>query len=155
MRDARKMFRLGKSLHEIHALRDLVKEKHDTKTILKIMTRAFNIFYWIYDNLTILSKTKVLPALDTKQVAWYSNAFWLLGMIPTLILACINLTEAMKAEAKLLQEKPEDATEQMKVIAKKKFDAILVIIKTLGDMVVAANAIDLIENTVGYKCNDG
>ena len=61
MRDARKLFRLFKSLNEYKKLMDLLKKDQSLEDlILSIITRIGFLLYWIFDNLAILSKIKIL-----------------------------------------------------------------------------------------------
>jgi hypothetical protein len=62
MRDARKLFRLFKTINEYKKIQELIKKNPDMdiNTILAVLTRAFFGIYWIYDNLNILSKLKII-----------------------------------------------------------------------------------------------
>lgn len=68
MRDARKLFRLFKSLKEYGKLLELIAKK-DTMAfqdfILNALTRIFFLLYWLFDNLNILSKLGLLK-MDAK-----------------------------------------------------------------------------------------
>ena len=52
--------------------------------ILAILTRAFFGIYWIYDNLNILSKLKIIDT-DPKKFAKTGAFFWLLALLTNLI----------------------------------------------------------------------
>ena len=51
---------------------------------LAILTRAFFGVYWIFDNLNILSKIKIINK-DPKQFAKKGALFWLLALLTNLI----------------------------------------------------------------------
>jgi hypothetical protein len=52
--------------------------------VLAILTRAFFGIYWIYDNLNILSKIKIIDK-DSKPYAKTGAFFWLLALLTNLI----------------------------------------------------------------------
>ena len=61
MRDSRKLFRLLKSINEIHFFRDfIVGEKFSGKqvgdVILLLLIKLGFCLYWVFDNLLILTK---------------------------------------------------------------------------------------------------
>jgi hypothetical protein len=62
MRDARKLFRLFKTVNEYKKIEDLLKKNPEMSfaNALAVLTRAFFGVYWIYDNLNILSKLKII-----------------------------------------------------------------------------------------------
>ena len=56
MKDARKLFRLFKTINECHKIIELLKKKDDDdlNKILVILQRAFFGLFWFFDNLVIL-----------------------------------------------------------------------------------------------------
>jgi hypothetical protein len=52
--------------------------------VLAILTRAFFGIYWIFDNLNILSKIKIIDK-DSKPYAKTGAFFWLLALLTNLI----------------------------------------------------------------------
>lgn len=68
MRDARKLFRLFKSLKEYGKLLELLAKKNSQPFqdfILNALTRIFFLLYWLFDNLNILAKLG-LVSMDAK-----------------------------------------------------------------------------------------
>jgi hypothetical protein len=90
MRDARKLFRLFKSINEAKKIKDLLKQDLNTDNLLNILIRSFFAFYWFFDNLNILSKLKILKQ-DPKQMAKIGSTFWLLALVVNLILLIKSL----------------------------------------------------------------
>lgn len=90
MRDARKLFRLLKSVNEAKKIKDLLAQPINSEACLNIVIRGFFLFYWLFDNLNILSKIKILN-YDSKQMAKIGASFWLLGLLTNLILLIKNL----------------------------------------------------------------
>ncbi len=86
MRDARKLFRLFKTLNEYKKIDDIIKKnpQMNVNNILAILTRAFFGVYWIYDNLNILSKIKIINK-DPKAYAKTGSLFWLFALLINLI----------------------------------------------------------------------
>ena len=91
MKDARKLFRLFKSLNEFKKILDIV-EKGDKPTdlVLKLITRVGFLLYWMFDNLAILSKIKVL-SFDAKSIGKKGSTCWFIALFSTLILTIKDL----------------------------------------------------------------
>lgn len=87
MRDARKLFRLFKTINEYKKIQDLLKKgsSDHVDLLLNILTRiAFGI-YWLFDNLAILSKLKIIDK-DPKPYGKTGALFWLIALATNLIL---------------------------------------------------------------------
>lgn len=52
--------------------------------VLAILTRTFFGVYWIFDNLNILSKLKIIEK-DSKPFAQKGALFWLLALLTNLV----------------------------------------------------------------------
>lgn len=90
MRDARKLFRLFKSLNEAKKIKDLWAQDRTVENVLNILIRAFFLLYWFFDNLNILSKIKILKE-DPKKMGKIGATFWLLALLTNLVLLAKNL----------------------------------------------------------------
>jgi peroxin-11B len=90
MRDARKLFRLFKSVNEAKKIKDLLGQERNVDNILNIIIRGFFLLYWFFDNLNILSKIKILNE-DPKKMAKIGATFWLLALLTNLLLLFKNL----------------------------------------------------------------
>ena len=67
-------------------------------------------FYWIFDNLQVLTTIKVLN-LDAKKMGKYGAFFWFVGLVLSVITAVIKLAELAEKEAAL---KSKDQTQENK-----------------------------------------
>lgn len=56
----------------------------DFNNVIAILTRTFFGIYWIFDNLNILSKLKIIEK-DPKQYAKKGALFWLLALLTSLV----------------------------------------------------------------------
>jgi peroxin-11B len=95
MRDARKLFRLLKSVNEAKKIKDLLGSEMTIDNLLNIIVRGFFLLYWFFDNLNILSKIKILSQ-DPKKMAKIGSTFWLLALLTNLLLLLKNLTSNLK-----------------------------------------------------------
>lgn len=95
MRDARKLFRLLKSVNEAKKIKDLLCTDMTIDNILNIIVRGFFLLYWFFDNLNILSKIKILNQ-DPKKMAKIGSTFWLLALLTNLLLLFKNLSSNLK-----------------------------------------------------------
>lgn len=167
MRDARKLFRLGKSIVEYQKIMQLSSQKSPQhKKILNILARLGFFFYWIFDNIQILSKVKFLEGVDTAKAAKRAAFFWLLGLIFSVIVVVIQIVETAQEEALLKaqyaqqrQALDERLINEFKIkraaINKKKVDNTLNLLKNLGDMVTASQGVSLPKSLFGFDFNDG
>lgn len=87
MRDARKLFRLFKTINEYKKIQDLLSKggMDQVDLVLNIVTRLAFGAYWAFDNLAILSKLKVINK-DPKPYGKTGALFWLIALISNLIL---------------------------------------------------------------------
>ena len=100
MRDARKLFRLFKSIVEYQKIQQLANAKAPQhKKVLNILSRAGFFFYWIFDNLQILSKVKFLEGVDKEKAGKRAAFFWMLGLLFSIAVVIIEMLETAKAEA--------------------------------------------------------
>lgn len=68
MKNARKLFRLFKTLNEYQKIQTLLKNPggDDFKLYVNILQRLAFFFYWVFDNLNILGSIKFLN-VDPKK----------------------------------------------------------------------------------------
>lgn len=93
MRDARKLFRLFKSFKEYAKLLEILGKKDSMKTedlALSAATRIFFLFYWLFDNLSILTKLGLLK-MDAKELSKRGSSCWFIALLSTLILTIKNI----------------------------------------------------------------
>lgn len=103
MRDARKLFRLFKTVNEAKKIKDILAQELTVDAAFNIAVRGLFGVYWLFDNLNILSKIKILN-YDPKSMAKWGATFWLLALLINLVhlikqlLANINKTNQLKAK---------------------------------------------------------
>lgn len=90
--------------------------------------------------------------------------FWLIGLIFTLAGVLISIYEATMEEKYLVEQKKrigsddsqvDSIRDKFKALQQKKFDNLLNLLKTLGDMVTSSQAIGLPKKIIGIEFNDG
>ena len=65
MTTARRIFRLFKSLNEYVAIKKLLVSDHSKLDVLLQVTTSFAyMFYWLFDNLAVLIKIKLIRSLN-------------------------------------------------------------------------------------------
>lgn len=100
MRDARKLFRLFKTVNEVKKIKDLFGSKtpYSFDNIMNILVRFFFGLYWVFDNLSILSKIKIINQ-DAKSHGKTGATFWFLALICNLIVVVKDIiTNTQKIE---------------------------------------------------------
>lgn len=105
MRDARKLFRLFKTLNEIQTILKLKNTNMVDKIeqVLQIVTRIGFGLYWIFDNIVVLCTIKFLKR-DAKTFSIHGMRFWFLALVTSLISAVRLFIISMQKEARILQK---------------------------------------------------
>ena len=112
-----------------------------TNLVLSVITRIGFLLYWIFDNLAILSKIKILN-LKTKALAKRGSTFWFIALVSTFILTIKNIV-ALNQKI----DKPDTKDKIRKEV--------LLLIKTFGDMLPAGQGCQFYQNAFGFKVNEG
>ena len=103
---ARKLFRLFKSFNEYVKILEIQKGKlPDIEKNLAILTRIAFIFYWFFDNLSVLIKVNFLQGFDFTQMNRRASKCWLIGIWLSILCAFIELYKASNRQSKLLLTK--------------------------------------------------
>ena len=168
MGTARKLFRLFKSFNEYVKIMQIKGGKlPDLEKNLQILCRLAFLFYWFFDNLSVLIKVKFIQGWDLKAMARRASKCWLIGIWLGILVALIELYKASKKQSQLLinkanQQKADGAKEgqeewqaQMKAARAAKKTQILNIIKNLGDSITASQALGYPERFFGFNFSDG
>jgi len=166
VRDARKLFRLFKSIVEYQKIQQLAAQKAPQhKKVLNILSRLGFFFYWIFDNLQILAKVKFIEGVDKEKAGKRAAFFWLTGLVFSIALVIVQMLEVAKEESQLNYEIKQAAggderqvvtfREKKNALAKRKFDNTLNLLKNLGDTVTATQALSLPKKFFGFDFNDG
>lgn len=104
-----------------------------------LLSRAFLALYWLFDNIQIVTQLKIF---DGDQEKWGKRGMfaWWLSLICNLVQFVRSYTQAdaqLKYYIKIgrqNEEKKQAFAEQYKTAKKQKFDALLNIVKTIGDL---------------------
>ena len=161
-RDSRKIFRLFKSVNEAQSLHKVFFKSQgdmdDTEAMLFAAARLGFLLYWVFDNLSILSKLKVLKS-DAKTFFKPSMFFWWVGILFTII-NTFRKIKNFKAQAKKLIEAtkadPEKKAENDKALAaikNKIFACQKTLIKMFGDSIPSGAGWGLFEK-LGIQVGD-
>ncbi len=159
-RDARKMFRLGKSLNELHAIISISRssELTDSDKTYHIMSRAGFMLYWLLDNIYILSLYDII-VFDYSPLAKWQNGTWFTALFLALILNLRNLLKSFTEEAMLKDTAVGKMTERevadkLDEISTQRWTILLNIAKTLGDMIPASNWAELPFTILGKQFSE-
>ena len=155
MKNARKLFRLFKSINEYHKIMSILSKKELSQIdMLNAASRLAFLLYWFFDNLTVLGTVKFLN-VDAKQMNKYGAFWWFIGLCLGQAVAVLTLSELAGEEVQLLKkERDEETKRALKAIQMKKFTEYLNLIKQAGDMVTSSQAIEL-PAKFGFNFNDG
>eukprot|EP00352_Strombidinopsis_acuminata_P009404 CAMPEP_0176358090 /NCGR_PEP_ID=MMETSP0126-20121128/15284_1 /TAXON_ID=141414 ORGANISM="Strombidinopsis acuminatum, Strain SPMC142" /NCGR_SAMPLE_ID=MMETSP0126 /ASSEMBLY_ACC=CAM_ASM_000229 /LENGTH=144 /DNA_ID=CAMNT_0017712067 /DNA_START=38 /DNA_END=472 /DNA_ORIENTATION=- len=90
---SRKLFRLFKSFNEYIKIKGFLKDPNLTgiKQSLSILSRLAFLFYWLFDNISVLIKVKFFHGLELKPNVRRASKFWLLGIFLSIVLIFVNL----------------------------------------------------------------
>lgn len=161
MRDARKLFRLFKSVNEIQKIKQmLLKPQFDNEIdfLLNLLARLGFLGYWFFDNLQILAKLKLMkrPASQFLKPAMF---FWWLGIVFTLIFSLKKLRKLNKelfaVQAIILREpeKAKDLEGKQKTLMSSIQDCYRQIAKCLGDFLPSGSGWGLFQ-LLGINVSD-
>ena len=163
MKDARKLFRLFKGINEIQKVKNLLVKTpvgmDELDLLLALATRISFFGYWLFDNLVILSKVKMInkkPKDFLKPAMfcwWLANTFNILAAIKKLRV----IRRELRAKVNLVKKDPskeEAFGDRIKALKKQRNAKIRAIFKSCGDFVTSANGWGLV-NKLGLKVNDG
>ena len=161
-RDARKIFRIGKSLNEAQSIKNIVFKSQgdmdDVEATLFIAARLGFLLYWFFDNLNILSKLKVVKK-DPKSFFKPSMFFWWLGVTFTIINNLrklqglkIKLFKLMEASAKETEKNAENE-KKMDALRAQMAGCYRTLVKMFGDAIPSGAGWGLYE-MLGFKVGD-
>ena len=141
-RDARKMFRLWKFVHEYQTIMKAVSDIGIDlpEMILQVLTRSTFFVYWIFDNLQFLSSIKFLK-FDPVALGKKSNTAWFIGVALSLISLVRNLSLNYTKEAKIKHSADpslQTTKQSLDLLQKKRKELLINLVKNLGDLIPSA-----------------
>lgn len=159
-RDSRKIFRLFKSVNEFHVLSekiggDLIWQPKKVPVVMEILSKIGFFFYWIFDNLQILSNIKFInsdPSFHLKIASWG----WVFGLVFAIAKQVYDLLGLLKRKS--LESKVDGEGENFRKDPKLDF----LILKTLvditgklGDFITATNGAGIAQKIMGRGFSEG
>ena len=145
-RNARKIFRMAKTLNEVKSVLDLVNDIKIEKLIkiMEVMSRIGFGFFWFFENLSVLSNLKLLN-FDVKNMNKMAYLGWSIGLLLGVIKNIIEIY-------KLYQKRSDNSKNNFYIYLIHK---ILEIIGRIGDMIISSNGVDLPKILFGKNFNEG
>lgn len=136
-RDARKMFRLCKFVHEFQSIQKSISDisLDLPEMILQVLARSAFFIYWVFDNLQCLSAIKFLK-FDPVKLGKKSNTAWFVAVVITLISLIRNLSLNYAKEAKVKHSSDpslQTTKQSLDNLRKKRSEILLNLVKNLGD----------------------
>ena len=100
MSTARKLFRLFKSFMEYKKIMTFLKNETMEKTekYLNIICRLAFLFYWVFDNISVLIKVKFFSFMELKDATRIAQKCWLTGIFLGIVIAVKNMQKTSKQE---------------------------------------------------------
>ena len=170
MSNARKLFRMLKSLMEYKKINAILSKADTTpihRVILLLIPRISSFFYWILDTIIVLAKIKFLTNVDIKWVTYRYAFLWTITNFVQAFTAIVDYFEVSKEEAKLIAEKQfnnkkmnetkdsSDLRAREEDLRKRRFAAVLTLIKNLGDSIASTQLLGWPQKYLGFEFNDG
>jgi len=157
-RDSRKLVRLFKYLNEFATIQELLKKGGDpTIQALQISARIGWAQYWFFDNLVFLQKAKAYTT--TTDLNYYGALGWFYALSVGLFMNVREFVNILDQEASLSKkyhaEKNEDTKKSLIAVRAKKTKAALSSIGNVGDLICAANGIQIPHKILGHGLSDG
>jgi hypothetical protein len=101
IRDARKLSRLLKTLNEYKKLMEILAAPSPAHhKALEALSRIGFGAYWFFDNVSWMSKGKVLK-YNEKDASWWGGLGWFIGTLCSVLIAAVKLYEGFQKEASL------------------------------------------------------
>eukprot|EP01017_Pseudomicrothorax_dubius_P014885 TRINITY_DN1738_c0_g1_i1.p1 TRINITY_DN1738_c0_g1~~TRINITY_DN1738_c0_g1_i1.p1 ORF type:complete len:226 (-),score=46.99 TRINITY_DN1738_c0_g1_i1:122-799(-) len=165
MRDARKLFRLFKSLNEYQKILASLSKKgqeDEIELFLDVSGRLSFLFYWLFDNLNILSSIKFIKR-DPKPYAKIGSSFWFLALLIALVQYGRQLLFSFEEEARLLRKwkntveraEADEINQRLTKIRANRRGIYLNLLKTLGDCIPAMSGAEIPQRLFKRTFNDG
>lgn len=163
--EARKMFRLLKSLFEIKRIKLIATSSSDRfSRVTNISSRACYCLHYLFENIYIISKACNLqllyPKLAVDRFRRLSRAFWLIGLALFLIYCCKTLRKTYTDEsdlkvAALNKMTVREVKENLQIICKLRHDYWLNFSRAMLDFAICLNENDLPFIVLGKRLSPG
>ena len=162
MSNGRKLFKLFRSFNEYVTIKGYLKGDAPLDNALAIASRLAFLGYWLFDNLTVLIKIRVIRAWDLKATTRRAAKFWLTGIVLTILLSLLGAARCSKEEAELRYRRAQSTTSAKakqfeKELAQIRADRrtnILNAIKMAGDGITATHVLGYPARFLGVTFSD-
>lgn len=129
-----------------------------------MLARLGFLFYWLFDNLSVLIKIKFFQNMDLKEMSRRASKCWLFGIVLSIICALRAIVKTSDRKQKLKMERAGAKSEFFelqkweedvkKCNAQQRINT-LNVIKNLGDSITASQALGYPTRFLGVNFNDG
>jgi peroxin-11B len=156
-RDSRKVFKLFKTIQEtktiIDKIKDLLWKEDKIPVVLDILSRLGFMLYWVFDNLVILNRFKLIHNENVSSFSYVSHLGWLIGILWQLLKNVYELIRILMNENYIVEDcfgnqTKHDRREEIK-------NHVINIVGNLGDLLPASSGVNLPERIFGYQFSDG
>jgi hypothetical protein len=156
-RDSRKVFKLFRTLQEtkniLDKIKDLLWKKEKVPIVLDILSRLGFMIYWIFDNLVILNRLKLIQSDNINTLSYWSHFGWVVAIFWSLLKNIYELISILKNSN---YTKEDNLGNETKINRKEEIiNHLINILGNMGDMLPASSGIFLPEKLVGHPLSDG
>ncbi len=116
--------------------------KISKESVVEVISKVFLMFYWLFDNSSILSKLKILN-FDIKNQTKIASTAWFLGTLFSAIKFIMDLNKLM------IERSNEDPNNKNVELDKKIFNVYLNIIGKIGDLFPSAQGAEIPHRLLG------
>jgi len=120
--------------------------KTSPEQYLEISSKLAFLFYWLFDNISLLSKLKILN-FDFKLHNKYASLAWFIGSLIGLIKSIHDLVETLKEKDRLGENKNP-------ALDKKIINIYLMIFMRIGDLFPSAQGAEIPQMLIGRPLNE-
>lgn len=153
VKTTRKMFRMGKSVIEIHAIHKIFtsKPRYDLLVLLQVLVRVAYCLFWLFDNLAVLGACKVVK-WDGKDMNRVAMIAWFGAVVLSIVMLLIALIRNYSEETICLS-KPLSSpqTSQITAIYSSRKGLFLNLQKNICDLFPSASGSQLSQRFIGFS----
>lgn len=162
-RDSRKLFNLFRSLKELNEIQKTMIEnnKYKTLSLADIILKISKFFFYLFDNLSLLSALKVLP-FSKSATGLIGNMFYLsitvCNLCKSLYQLYILLEEKEQKEKNMIDNSEISINERPKEIKELNYKIVIEFVDItgkIGDLLSALNSSGVFQFVFGRKIKDG
>jgi|LakMenEpi03Aug12_release.lakeMendotaPanAssembly.Ray.scaffolds.fasta_scaffold560720_1 hypothetical protein len=145
LRDGRRVFRLLKTIEELHKLNLLIGTPYQDRLLkfYKYVSLACYAIYWVFDSWAILISLRVISG-QYKHTTRIGYSFKFFGLVFSLLEQLRSLMKSYAQEAMLVENSLGNKTQRqacqiLEELSTHRLKLLLMIARTLGDMIPTSN----------------